>query len=71
MAGSIEQVLGQDLVTVRLIDVYEGKQVNGSTRSYTFRVVYDRRRGESSAVWREIGKAITRLLHVEIRGADR
>jgi len=67
----IEQVLGQDLVTVRLIDVYEGKQVNGGTRSYTFRVVYDRRRGEPSAIWREIGKAITRLLHVVIRGADR
>jgi len=66
----IEQVLGQDLVTVRLIDVYEGKQVNGGTRSYTFRVVYDRRRGEPSAIWREVGKAITRLLHVEIRGAD-
>jgi len=66
-----EQVLGQDLVTVRLIDVYEGKQVNGGTRSYTFRVVYDRRRGEPSAVWREVGEAITRLLHVEIRGADR
>jgi len=67
----IEQVLGQDLVTVRLIDVYESKQVNGGTCSYTFRVVYDRRRGEPSALWREVGKAITRLLHVEIRGADR
>jgi phenylalanyl-tRNA synthetase beta chain len=67
----IEQALGQDLVTVRLIDVYEGKQVNGSTRSYTFRVVYDRRRGEPSALWREVGEAITQLLHVEIRGADR
>jgi phenylalanyl-tRNA synthetase beta chain len=67
----IEQVLGQDLVTVRLIDVYEGKQVNGSTRSYTFRVVYDRRRGEPGAIWREVGKVITRFLHVEIRGADR
>jgi phenylalanyl-tRNA synthetase beta chain len=67
----IEHVLGQDLVTVRLIDVYEGKQVNGSTRSYTFRVVYDRRRGEPGAIWREVGKVITRFLHVEIRGADR
>jgi len=67
----IELVLSQDLVTVRLIDVYEGKQVNGGTRSYTFRVVYDRRRGEPGATWREVGKAITRLLHVEIRGADR
>ncbi len=67
----IEQVLGQDLVTALLIDVYEGKQVNGGTRSYTFRVVYHRQRGEPAAVWREVGKAITRFLHVEIRGADR
>src|SRR6266567_1354142 len=64
----IEQMLGQDLVAVRLIDVYGGKQINDGTRSYTFRIVYDRRRGEPTAIWREVGSVITQRLHAEIRG---
>jgi phenylalanyl-tRNA synthetase beta chain len=66
----IEQMLGQDLVAVRLIDVYGGKQVNDGTCSYTFRIVYDRRRGEPTAVWREVGNVIAQRLHAEIRGGD-
>ena len=69
--GRIEQVLGQDLVTVRLIDVYGGKQLKVRTRNFTFRIVYDRRRGEPGAVWREVGNAITQQLNAEVRGASR
>jgi phenylalanyl-tRNA synthetase beta subunit len=45
-----EQALGQNLVTVRLIDVYGGKQLKAGTRNFTFRIVYDRRRGVPGAV---------------------
>jgi phenylalanyl-tRNA synthetase beta chain len=67
----IEQVLGQDLVTVRLIDVYGGKQLKAGARSFTFRVVYDRRRGEPGMIWREVGNAITHQFSAEVRGASR
>ena len=66
----IEQALGQDLVTIHLIDIYSGKQLTAGTRNFTFRVVYDRRRGEPSAVWREVGNAITQQLNAEVRGAN-
>ena len=34
----IEQALGQDLVTIHLIDIYSGKQLTVGTRNFTFRV---------------------------------
>ncbi len=67
----IEQALGQDLVSVQLIDVYSGKQLTAGTRSFTFRVVYDRRRGEPGAVWREVGNALRDQLNAEVRGGNK
>ena len=67
----IEQALGQDLVTMQLIDIYSGKKMTAGTRSFTFRVVYDRRRGEPEAVWREVGNALRHELNAEVRGANK
>jgi phenylalanyl-tRNA synthetase beta chain len=66
----IRETLGQDLVTTRLIDIYSGKQVKAGLRSFTFRIVYARSRGEPGMIWREVSKIIMQKLQAEVRGAS-
>jgi phenylalanyl-tRNA synthetase beta chain len=66
----IKRLLEQDLIAVHLLDVYSGGQLPIGTRNFTFRVVFDRRRGEPGAVWQEVGNAIIHRLDVEVRGAN-
>jgi len=66
----IEGALGENLVTVRLLDIYVGKQIRAGFHSFTFRVVYDRNRNEPGAVWKEVGNVIMQRLNAEIRGAN-
>jgi len=66
----IRETLGQDLVTMHLIDIYAGKQVNAGLRSFTFRLVYARSRGEPGKIWTEVSNIITQKLHAEVRGAN-
>jgi phenylalanyl-tRNA synthetase beta chain len=70
MQSCIEELLEQDLIVVYLLDVYSGKQFPSGTRNFTFRVVFDRRRGEPGAVWQEVGNAIMQQLDAEVRGAN-
>jgi len=64
------ETLGQDLVTIRLIDIYSGEQLETGLRSFTFRLVYARSRGERSMIWRDIVSIITQKLHAEVRGVS-
>jgi phenylalanyl-tRNA synthetase beta chain len=66
----VREMLGPDLVAIRLIDVYTGKQIKAGLRSFTFRIVYARSRGEPGMIWTEVSKIITQKLHAEIRGAS-
>src|SRR5437667_5728394 len=66
----IRETLGQDLVTIRLIDKYSGKQLEIGLHSFTFRLVYARSRGEPGIIWTEIASIITQKLHAEVRGAN-
>jgi len=66
----IRETLGQDLVTMHLIDIYAGKQVNAGLRSFTFRLVYARSRGEPGKIWTEVSNIITQKLHAEVRGVS-
>jgi phenylalanyl-tRNA synthetase beta chain len=66
----IGETLGQDLVSIRLIDIYSGKQLETGLRSFTFRLVYARSRGEPGKIWTEIANVITQKLHAEVRGAN-
>jgi phenylalanyl-tRNA synthetase beta chain len=66
----IGETLGQDLVTIRLIDIYSGKQLETGKHSFTFRLVYARSRGEPANIWTEVSNIITQTLHAEVRGAS-
>jgi len=66
----IRETLGQDLVTMHLIDIYAGKQVKAGLRSFTFRLVYARSLGERGMIWRDIVSIITQKLHAEVRGSN-
>jgi len=55
---------------MRLIDIFTGKQVEAGSRSFTFRIVYARSRGEPGMIWREIVSIITQRLHAGVRGAN-
>jgi len=66
----IGETLGQDLATIRLIDIYSGKQLESGKHSFTFRIVYARSRGEPANIWTEVSNIVTQTLHAEVRGTS-
>ena len=66
----IGETLGQDLVTIHLIDIYSGKQLETGKHSFTFRIVYARSRGEPANIWTEVSNIIVQTLHAGVRGTN-
>jgi phenylalanyl-tRNA synthetase beta chain len=67
VAQAIADILGDDGVATRLIDVYPHDRTDAQPQSVTFRVIYDARRGTPQTVREELRAQLEQRLSVRVR----
>jgi phenylalanyl-tRNA synthetase beta chain len=70
VARAIADVLGEDSVATRLLDVYPRGGTDAQPQSVTFRVIYDAQRGTPKTVSEELRTQVEQRLDVRVRASN-